>query len=55
MALHKIQEIERSGQLILTIPRNLANAINLVKGDLIDFKINSKGNIELIKIKEAPN
>ena len=50
----KIQEIRTkkgTTQFIVTIPKSLANAYTLSKGDRVEFKINSSGRLEIIKIK----
>ena len=37
-------------QVRLTIPKALANALDLKVGDNVDLKLNSKGRIEIIKL-----
>jgi bifunctional DNA-binding transcriptional regulator/antitoxin component of YhaV-PrlF toxin-antitoxin module len=50
--ISKISE-QNNGQFRLTIPKALALAIGLKKGDSIEFTINKKGNLELIKLMEV--
>jgi DNA-binding Xre family transcriptional regulator len=44
----KLQQM-KSGQFFVTIPRKLCKALDLKKGDNIEFKINSRGRLELVK------
>jgi bifunctional DNA-binding transcriptional regulator/antitoxin component of YhaV-PrlF toxin-antitoxin module len=44
----KITE-HQNNQLRITIPRKLALAIDLKKGDEIEFMINGKGRLEMVK------
>lgn len=37
------------GQWRITIPRNIIIALGLKKGDKLEFVINKKGNLELVK------
>lgn len=46
--MSKITE-HQNNQLRITIPRKLALAINLKKGDKLEFTINKHGNLELVK------
>lgn len=43
-----IQELNQ-GQLVVTIPRKLALATGLQKGTKVDFVINTKGRLEMVK------
>ena len=38
-----------TGQLVITIPKSLATATGIHKGTKINFVINSKGRLELVK------
>lgn len=44
----KITE-HQNNQLRITIPRKLALAIGLKKGDEMEFRINGKGRLEMIR------
>ncbi len=45
----KVQQI-KTGQMVITLPRKLAIATGIQKGDEIKFVINSKGRLELVKV-----
>lgn len=47
-SMARIQETPR-GQKTITIPKNLATALGLKKGDRISFRVNKQGNLELVK------
>lgn len=47
----KIQ-VTNAGQVIVTIPRSIVRALQLEKGDELLVQLNTKGNIELIKVKQ---
>jgi bifunctional DNA-binding transcriptional regulator/antitoxin component of YhaV-PrlF toxin-antitoxin module len=44
----RVQQI-KTGQMVITLPRKLAIATGIQKGDEIKFVINSKGRLELVK------
>ncbi|MCX6817719.1 MAG: hypothetical protein NTU57_02585 [Candidatus Aenigmarchaeota archaeon] len=46
----KLQET-KTGQLTVTIPRPLARAMGLKKGDELQVAINQRGNLEISKLK----
>lgn len=48
MKYHKLQET-KTGQLFLTIPRGIAQALGFKKGDKIKFLITGHGKLELDK------
>ncbi len=37
-------------QVRITIPKSLANALDLKVGDEVDLKLNGKGRIEIVKL-----
>ena len=41
-----------NNQLRITIPRKLALAVGLRKGDLLEFKINRNGRLELVNLNK---
>ena len=45
-----IVQQQKGGQFFITIPKGIALAYGLVKGDHIELKINHNGRIELIKL-----
>jgi bifunctional DNA-binding transcriptional regulator/antitoxin component of YhaV-PrlF toxin-antitoxin module len=45
----KIQ-VTPTGQVIITIPRSIARAMRLEKGDEVLVQLTQRGNIELVKV-----
>ena len=43
------QKTQGEGQYRITIPLSLVKALGIKAGDKLEFKINSKGNMELVK------
>lgn len=41
----------KNGQTILTVPSKLAKAVRLKKGEKVEFEINKKGNLEIVRVK----
>lgn len=48
----KLQETN-TGQYIMTVPKPLVQAIGLKKGDDLIVQINTRGNLEIIKVVKA--
>lgn len=42
-------QIQNGKQYMITIPNMIVRLMNIKKGENYDFKINRKGNMELIK------
>ncbi len=43
------QKTQGEGQYRITIPLSLVKALSIKPGDKFDFRINSKGNLELVR------
>jgi len=43
------QKTQGEGQYRITIPLSLVKALGIKSGDKMDFKINKRGNLELVK------
>ena len=43
------QKTQGEGQYRITIPLSLIKAMNIKAGDKFEFKINKRGNMELVK------
>jgi bifunctional DNA-binding transcriptional regulator/antitoxin component of YhaV-PrlF toxin-antitoxin module len=46
----KLQKM-KSGQIFITIPRELGKALGFDKGDNFRFVINQRGRLELVKVE----
>ena len=48
----KLQE-QKNGQKMVTVPRDLARAMNLEKGDNLKFKVKDSNTLELRKVESV--
>jgi hypothetical protein len=46
---------QKNGQFMMTIPKGIALAVGITKGEQLELRINNYGRIELVKQKGSKN